>query len=131
VIFVDSNIPMYLIGASHPNKLAAQRRLEALISAGEALVTDAEVLQEILHRYHAISRVDTIQSAFDALLGVVDEVLPVHLVDVGRAKEIVMGASRLSARAALHVAIMEANGIRRILTFDAGFDAQPGLERLS
>lgn len=131
MIFVDSNIPMYLIGASHPNKLAAQRRLEALISAGEALVTDAEVLQEILHRYHAISRVDTIQSAFDALLGVVDEVLPVHLVDVGRAKEIVMGASRLSARAALHVAIMEANGIRRILTFDAGFDAQPGLERLS
>jgi len=131
VIFVDSNIPMYLIGASHPNKLAAQRRLEALISAGEALVTDAEVLQEILHRYHAISRVDTIQSAFDALLGVVDEVLPVHLVDIGRAKEIVMGASRLSARAALHVAIMEANGIRRILTFDAGFDAQPGLERLS
>jgi predicted nucleic acid-binding protein len=131
VIFVDSNIPMYLIGASHPNKLAAQRRLEALISAGEALVTDAEVLQEILHRYHAISRVDAIQSAFDALLGVVDEVLPVHLVDVGRAKEIVMGASRLSARAALHVAIMEANGIRRILTFDAGFDAQPGLERLS
>ncbi len=131
MIFVDSNIPMYLIGASHPNKLAAQRRLEALISAGEALVTDAEVLQEILHRYHAISRVDAIQSAFDALLGVVDEVLPVHLVDVGRAKEIVMGASRLSARAALHVAIMEANGIRRILTFDAGFDAQPGLERLS
>jgi predicted nucleic acid-binding protein len=131
VIFVDSNIPMYLIGASHPNKLAAQRRLEALISAGEALVTDAEVLQEILHRYHAISRVDAIQSAFDALLGVVDEVLPVHLVDIGRAKEIVMGASRLSARAALHVAIMEANGIRRILTFDAGFDAQPGLERLS
>ncbi len=131
MIFVDSNIPMYLIGASQPNKLAAQRRLEALISAGEALVTDAEVLQEILHRYHAISRVDAIQSAFDALLGVVDEVLPVHLVDVGRAKEIVMGASRLSARAALHVAIMEANGIRRILTFDAGFDAQPGLERLS
>ena len=131
MIFVDSNIPMYLIGASHPNKLAAQRRLEALISAGEALVTDAEVLQEILHRYHAISRVDAIQSAFDALLGVVDEVLPVHLVDVGRAKEIVMGASRLSARAALHVAIKEANGIRRILTFDAGFDAQPGLERLS
>jgi predicted nucleic acid-binding protein len=131
VIFVDSNIPMYLIGASHPNKLAAQRRLEALISADEALVTDAEVLPEILHRYHAISRVDAIQSAFDALLGVVDEVLPVHLVDIGRAKEIVMGASRLSARAALHVAIMEANGIRRILTFDAGFDAQPGLERLS
>jgi hypothetical protein len=33
-------------------------------------VTDAEVLQEILHRYVAIDRRDAIQPAFDALLGV-------------------------------------------------------------
>ena len=32
------------------------------------LLTDAEVLQEILHRYVAINRRDAIQPAFDALL---------------------------------------------------------------
>jgi predicted nucleic acid-binding protein len=73
VIFIDSNIPMYLIGASHPNKDLARRLLEMCIERSERLVTDAEVLQEILHRYIAIRRRDALP-AFNALLGVVDEV---------------------------------------------------------
>ena len=28
MIFVDSNIPMYLVGAAHPHKVEAQRVLE-------------------------------------------------------------------------------------------------------
>jgi hypothetical protein len=31
VILVDSNIPMYLVGAPHLHKIAAQRLLEKLI----------------------------------------------------------------------------------------------------
>jgi len=53
VIFIDSNIPMYLVGSSHPHKIDAQQMLERAVSANERLVTDAEVLQEILHRYTA------------------------------------------------------------------------------
>ncbi len=68
---------MYLIGAPHPHKSDTQRLLEKLVSDRQRLVTDAEVLQEILHRYVAIDRRDAIQPAFDALLGVVDQVLAV------------------------------------------------------
>ena len=64
---------MYLVGAPHPHKADAQRLLENLISDRQRLVTDAEVLQEILHRYVAINRRDAIQPAFDALLGIADE----------------------------------------------------------
>jgi predicted nucleic acid-binding protein len=78
VILVDSNIPMYLIGAPHPHKADAQRLLEKLVSERQRLVTDAEVLQEILHRYVAIGRRDAIQPAFDVLLGIVDDVLSVE-----------------------------------------------------
>ena len=131
MIFVDSNIPMYLVGGSHPHKLESQRLLEACISGGERLVTDAEVLQEILHRYVAIDRRDAIQPAFDALLGVVDEVLPVELADVDRAKAIVLGNTRLSARDAIHLAVMERRGVVRIMSFDAGFDGFPGVSRLT
>jgi predicted nucleic acid-binding protein len=35
----------------------------------------------------------------------------------------------LSARDALHVAVMQRHGIGEILTFDRGFDAIPGLRR--
>jgi uncharacterized protein len=131
MILVDSNIPMYLVGASHPHKVDAQRLLEKLVSERQRLVTDAEVLQEILHRYVAINRRDAIQPAFDALLGIVDDVLPVERAVVVRAKEIVLGHPRVSARDAVHLAVMEINEIQRIVTFDAGFDGFPGITRLS
>jgi uncharacterized protein len=79
----------------------------------------------------AINRRDTIQAAFDALLGVVDEVFAVDLAATGRSKEIILGRKRLSARDALHLAVMERHGIERILIFDSGFDAFPGIKRLS
>jgi len=131
VILIDSNVPMYLIGAPHPHKSDAQRWLEKLVSDRQRLVTDAEVLQEILHRYVAIDRRDAIQPAFDVLLGVVDQVLPIDQAIVERAKQIVLGHRRLSARDAVHAAIMEQHGIEQILTFDSGFDGLPGIRRLS
>jgi predicted nucleic acid-binding protein len=130
VIFVDSNVPMYLVGADHPHKGDARRLLEAAIADGERLVTDAEVLQEILHRYVAIDRRDAIQPAFDALVGVVDDVRPIERTDVERAKAIVLGHPRLSARDAVHLAVMAREGITRIMSFDAGFDGFPGVTRL-
>lgn len=122
---------MYLVGAPHPHKANAQRLLEKLISDRQRLVTDAEVLQEILHRYVAIDRRDAIQPAFDALLGVVDQVLAIDGAVVQRAKQIVLGYRQLSARDAVHLSVMEQNGIERILSFDSGFDAFPRITRLS
>ena len=129
MIFIDSNIPMYLVGAAHPHKADAKQLLESAIAAAERLVTSAEVLQEILHRYVAIGKRDAIQPAFEALLGVVDEVMSIELADVERAREFVQGLSDLSARDALHAAVMTRNSIERIMTFDKAFDAVPGISR--
>lgn len=100
--FIDSNIPMYLIGAAHAHKTEAQVLLERLIAAGQRLVTDAEVLQEILHRYTG---------------------------DVLRA-EIAQNPTLISARDAVHIAVMERHGVHSILSFDADFDRRPGLQRI-
>jgi len=129
-VFLDSNVPMYLVGADHPHKVDARRLLERAIAEERRLVTDAEVLQEILHRYAAIDRRDAIQPALDAILGVVDEVFPIEKDDVLRAREILLGQPRLSSRDALHVAIMQRFRITQILTLDRGFEAVPGIERI-
>ena len=121
---------MYLVGAPHRHKTDAQILLERSIAAGRRLVTDAEVLQEILHRYAAINRHDAIEPALSALLGVVDEVYPVEKDDVLRASGILRGAAALSARDALHVTIMERHSVSSIMTFDASFDRWPGINRL-
>ncbi len=122
---------MYLVGAPHAHKSDARCLLENVIGERQRLVTDAEVLQEILHRYVAINRRDAIQPAFDALLGVVDQVLAVDRSIAERAKQIVLGYRQVSARDAVHLAVMEHHGIERILTFDSGFDGLPGITRLS
>ena len=130
MVFIDSNVPMYLIGAAHPNKVDAQRRLETLVTQRARLVTDAEVLTEILHRYTAIERRGSIQPALDALLGIVDEVRPVDRNTVERAKQLVLQYPTLPVRAAMHVATMQLEGIENVLSFDPAFDRIPGLTRL-
>jgi predicted nucleic acid-binding protein len=130
MIFIDSNIPMYLVGASHPHKVDAQHLIERLLSEDEKLVTDAEVFQEILHRYVAIDRKDAIAPAFGILLELSDEVLPIDGDTVVRAKEIVLRGAGVSARDAIHLAVMARESIDRILTFDRGFDRHPGVRRI-
>jgi predicted nucleic acid-binding protein len=130
MIFIDSHVPMYLVGAAHPLKDRARQALEQAIEADERLVTSAEVFQEILHRYVAIGRRDAIQPAWDVLAGVVDAVFSIGRVDVDRARELVLGYAHLSARDALHAAVMEREQVKRILTFDTGFDQLPGVTRI-
>ena len=131
MIFIDSNIPMYIIGADHPLKGPARRLLERAISQRERLVTDAEVYQEVLHRYSAINRREAIPAAFDLLDRAVDEVLPIEPRDVYRAKDLLLSSRKLAARDALHAAVMEHHKIRRLMSFDTGYDGLPGIERLT
>jgi predicted nucleic acid-binding protein len=121
---------MYLVGAPHPHKNDARRLLERFVAERTPLVTDAEVFQEILHRYVAIDRRDAIKPAFALLQGLVDDVYPIQLLDAERARDLVVHKRKLSARDAIHVAVMERNGIKRILSFDSGFDGISGLARV-
>ncbi|MEW5742765.1 MAG: type II toxin-antitoxin system VapC family toxin [Myxococcota bacterium] len=89
------------------------------------------MLQEVLHRYVAINRRDAIGPALDALLEVVEEVFPIEREDALAARDVVLGASQLSARDAIHVAVMRRRGVERIITFDRGFDGVPGITRVT
>lgn len=131
MIFVDSMIPMYLIGSDASFKGVTQTLLERLVSERERLVTNAEVLQEILHRYAAMQRWQAIDDGFEVLLKVVEEVFPVDRRDAERAKDVLLNERSLSARDAIHVAVMQRHGITRIVSFDSSFDRVPGITRIS
>ena len=129
-VYIDSNIPMYVAGREHSCREPSRRFLERVRASEVEGCTSTEVLQEILHRYVAIERRGAIQPAFDALLGIVDEVYPVELADVERAKSIVLGGSHVSPRDAIHLAVMERRRVSRILSLATGFDGHPGITRL-
>jgi len=55
-IFLDANIPMYAAGRPHPLKQPCLDVLALVALYPDAFCTDAEVFQEILHRYRAQGR---------------------------------------------------------------------------
>ena len=130
MIFVDSNVPMYLIGSPHPNKGRVEHALTRLRDEGEQLVTGVEVYQEILHRYASIRRFDAIELAFRSLQEIAPRTLVYGLKEIYAARSLVEAVPAISARDALHAAVMRSAGITRILSYDRGFDSIPGIERL-
>jgi predicted nucleic acid-binding protein len=87
------------------------------------------VLQEILHRYVSIHRLDAVEPAMRSIIEIVDQVFPIERTDVELARDIVLEA-RLYARDAIHVAVMRRRGVDRIMSFDRGFDQVPGIVRI-
>ena len=129
-VFVDSNVPMYVAGQQHQNKQPAQRFLEKVRRGSIEACTSTEVLQEVLYRYSALRRLDVARRVYDLFVQVCPTVLPVTLADTDRAKELLCSGGRVSARDAMHVAVMLNNDVEQIATFDQGFDSIHGVRRI-
>ena len=131
MIFVDSNVPMYIVGSPHPNQDRAAALVDELIDSGELIITSVEVYQEILHRYSSIGRQRSIDDAFEVINGLVERVLSYGMPEIRAARGLLASVPGISARDALHVAVMRTAGCSRVLSFDAGFDNCPGIVRVS
>jgi predicted nucleic acid-binding protein len=121
VIFIDSNVPVYLVGAPHQNRELAFAALDRLARSGERMVTSAEVMQELLHLYAHRRAPEAMQRALDVLRGLADEVYAIEAEDVERAHAVLRANAEFSARDALHVAVMQ----RRLHLDRQGFALGP------
>ena len=130
-VFIDSNLPMYVAGSAHPNKEPARRFLGKVRSGEIEACTSTEVLQEILYRYCALGHIDLAAQVYDLFVEICPVVLPVTLADTDRGKDLLLAVPGVGIRDSLHAAVMLNNSVSSIATFDRGFDAIPGIERLS
>jgi predicted nucleic acid-binding protein len=121
---------MYAVGADHPYKASCAGILLGVARREIDVVTDCEVVQEILYRYTRLGRRNEgIQVALD-LFKVVLTVLPVGEEDVRRAIGFMETYRRLSPRDAIHAAVMLNNGVSEILSVDRDFDAMEEVRRV-
>jgi len=124
VIFVDTNVFMYAVGRDHPLKAQAREVFEqAIAEPGQPLVTSAEVLQELLHAYLPVNRMQTLDDALELVARGVREVWPVEADDVLEAVHLAVSHPGLGARDLLHLACCRRRSIRDICTFDRGLNA--------
>jgi predicted nucleic acid-binding protein len=131
MVFVDSNVPMYVAGRDHALRDPARRFLERARSGGVDICTSTEVLQEILYRYASLKRLDLAASVYDLFVQLCPTVLPVTLADTDRAKALLVSSRDISVRDAVHAAVMLNHDISEIATFDEGFDAVEGVKRIA
>jgi len=130
VILIDTNVFMYAAGSAHRFRKPSVSFLEG-VTAGEVdAAIDAEVLQEILHRYRALRRWDQGRQVYDLTRRIVPHVVPVTAEVVDRARGLLDGHAGLMARDALHAAACLHYGAEALCSFDADFDAVPGLRRI-
>ena len=123
MIFVDSNVFIYAVGRAHPLRAEAQDFFLEASESGRRLVTSAEVLQELLHAYLPVGRLDTLDAALElATLGV-DQIIPINSGAVMHARNLLDKHPGLTARDLLHLAVCQISKIKELKTFDRNLRA--------
>jgi hypothetical protein len=130
MILVDSNVLMYAAGGDHPNKTAAVAFLDGIAHGKYRAAIDAEVLQEILHRYSALNRWEEGCKVYQLSRTLFPDVLPITGEVLDRARDLIGRYWPLSARDAIHAAVVDAYSLAGICTFDRDFDRIRGLKRV-
>ena len=118
MIFVDSNVFIYAVGRSHPLKAEAQNFFLDAGNKGKRLVTSAEVLQELLHVYLPVDRMQTLDAAMELATQGVDQVIPIDSAAVLHARILIDNFPGLTARDLLHLSVCQLNKIKELKTFD-------------
>ena len=129
IVFIDSNIPMYVAGKDHPHRDPSRRFLAAVQRNEIEGCTSTEVLQEILYRYSALQRIELAREVYDLFVAICPNIFAVTLADTNRARDLLTERRGVSARDAVHAAVMLNHGVEWIATFDAGFDRVMGVRR--
>ncbi len=133
VLFIDANVPIYAAGIEHPLKAPCAGVMRLAADNPGSFVTDAEVLQELLHRYLAIGkREQGIEVVRDFAMLMRDRVEPIYAIDVESAAALAQNSSpRLSARDLLHLSVVYRLGLRHVVTADADYLGLPDIQLLT
>ena len=130
MILVDANVLMYAAGAKHPNKKPSVDLLERIAQGTVDAALDAEVLQEVLHRYRAIARWAEGTQVYDHARRIFAIVLPITSGVVDDARILLDLHQAISARDALHAAVVVTHELDALCSYDRGFDQIEAVRRL-
>jgi predicted nucleic acid-binding protein len=130
VILLDANIIMYAAGAPDPHKAPSVALLERVARGEVDAALDAEVLQEILHRYRALRRWKDGRRVYDLARRSIVTVIPVSAEMTDQARTIMDDYPTLMARDALHAAVCRVARADAICSYDADLDIIAWLRRI-
>lgn len=114
---------MYAVGRAHPLRDEARAFFETSFEEQRPLATSAEVLQELMHAYVPVDRLETLEAAMKLATSTIQTIWSVESDDVQFAYRLLGGYPSLGARDLLHLASCRRRGVRSIKTFDRALGA--------
>lgn len=125
MILVDANVLMYAAGAEHPHKGPSLRFLER-VAVGDIVATiDAELLQEVLHRYRSLNRWSDGRQVYELARQIFPEVLAIDGDVMDRALRLLDAFPGLLARDGVHAAVVLVKGLSALCSYDRDFEQIP------
>jgi uncharacterized protein len=121
---------MYAAGRPHPHRAPSIAFLDGVAGGRVEAAINAELLQEILHRYRSIDRWEEGRLVYDGARTLFEHVLPVTGDVVDRARRMLDEYSWLGARDAVHAATVEVYDLKALCSFDRVFDRIHGMRRV-
>ncbi len=129
MILVDANILTYAAGGDHPNKRPSLAFLDAVAEERTDAALDAEVLQEVMHRYRALNSWAEGRRVYDLARRVFPVVFPISVEVLDAGRRLLDEHPRLSARDALHAGVVEVHELQGICSYDTDYDAIEWIRR--
>ena len=126
MIFVDTNVFMYAVGRPHPLRGPARGFFVECNRNRTPLCTSAEVLQELVHAYLPVARLQTLDSAMALIVRSRVEVWPLEEEDGTLARQLYEQYPTLGARDLCHLASCRRRNVSEVKTFDQALRAVVG-----
>lgn len=121
--FVDTNVLVYAVGRRHPLRDEARTFFRESLARERPLATSAEVLQELLHIYLPVGRLETLDAALTLATSLIPTIWSVEQADVLHARALLEKHPALGARDLLHLACCRRRRVRAVKTFDRALAA--------
>ena len=129
VILLDANIAIYAEGREHVYRDPCRLVMDQVRLRPERYAIDAETLQEILYFYSRQGELDKGIRIVDELLSLIPNIVPITTAEIRAAMRLMQETMGLSARDAVHAAVVMVHGLDGIVSADRDFDRIPGLRR--
>lgn len=127
---IDANVFIYAAGRPHPLQEPSRTVLARVANGEHDANTDVEVLQELLNYYHRNGSLEYGRGVFRNAVGIFPQPIAID-AGIMESAEVILAkhANDISARDAIHAAVVQKRSLEGIISADRGFDAIPGVTR--
>lgn len=129
MMLLEANIVIYAEGREYIYRDPCRLVMDQVRLRPERYAIDAETIQEILYSYSRQGELDKGIRIVDELLARMPHIIPITVVEIREAMRLMRETPGLSARDAIHAAVVMVHGLDGIINADRDFARIPGLRR--